>query len=100
MDQKEAILIAKNFLNSIQEIVQVESAYLFGSYSDGTQRPESDIDIGLFIKSPETDYFDILSALYRKRIFIEPLLEPYLFISGEGPLGFGENVKKTGVRLC
>lgn len=99
MDQKQAVLKAHCFLDAVKEMVRIESAYLFGSYSNGTQRPESDIDIGIFVSKLDIDYLDLLTALFRKRIFIEPLIEPHLFIEGEDPSGFSEIVKNTGLKI-
>jgi predicted nucleotidyltransferase len=47
MDKKEALRIAKRYIDSISDKFQIESAILFGSFAKGTNHPDSDIDIAI-----------------------------------------------------
>jgi len=51
MDKKEAIKIAKRYVDSIRKKYQIENAILFGSFAKGTNHPDSDIDIAIVFKA-------------------------------------------------
>lgn len=51
--------IDKLALKIEQEIPKIEFAYLFGSSQKGRIKPSSDIDIGIFLDGPVTEYLII-----------------------------------------
>lgn len=79
--------------------MEVESAWIFGSYVTGTTYPDNDIDIGIFIYSVPDDYFTLLKKLYKSRRKIDTLIEPRLFVKGKDPIGFQKEIQKTGIRI-
>ena len=99
MDKNEAILIAKKYLSRIRDFITLEKAFLFGSYIHGTQSEDSDIDIGIFVKSINDDYFNTLKKLYKVRRGIDIRIEPHLYIAENDQSGFSEEVEKVGIPL-
>ena len=86
-------------LSEIISIVDFEKAVLFGSYAGGIPREESDIDIGIFVKSIDGDYLDTLKKLYRARRTIDVRIEPHFFITCNDLSGFSEEVENTVLPL-
>lgn len=99
MDKEKAIKTAEEYLKIVNTVINIKSAFLFGSYVHGTQRIESDIDIGIFTDKLQENYFDILKKLYKLRKSIDVRIEPHLFIIGSDKSGFSEEVIKTGIKI-
>lgn len=99
MDQTEAISRAQRYLKDIRRIIPFESAWLFGSYARKQQRDDSDIDIGIIVKTLEEDYFSIMKKMYQIRRHIDVRIEPHLFVVDKDTLEFSREVEKTGIRL-
>jgi predicted nucleotidyltransferase len=74
MVETEAILKAHAYLSIIKGFLDVESAYLFGSYATGSARSDSDIDIGIFTNAPVDDYFAVVKKLLRPAEMLTPSL--------------------------
>ena len=51
---------AKIIKKQIYARYQIKALYLYGSYSKGTQNPDSDIDIAVIVDHIEGDYFEYL----------------------------------------
>lgn len=99
MDQAEAITRAQRYLKDIRRIIHFESAWLFGSYARKQQRDDSDIDVGIIVKTLEQDYFSIMKKMYQIRRHIDVRIEPHLFVADKDTLEFSREVIKTGIRL-
>jgi predicted nucleotidyltransferase len=79
--------------------VSFESAWLFGSYAGKQHREDSDIDVGIIIKSLETDYLSTMKKLYQIRRHVDVRIKPHLFVKDKDPLEFAHEVAKTGIKL-
>lgn len=99
MDTTEAIIKTKSYIKVIESFLDCEMVYLFGSYLEGKQRDDSDIDIALFVKTLGEDYPSIIKKLYRARRDVDPRIEPHLFTDNSDPSGFSEEVKRVGLRV-
>lgn len=78
MDKREAVTIAKEYLNFIKSKFEINEAYLFGSYAKGTQRDDSDIDIAIILKK-RSDIIDSQIELMKLRRRISLDIEPHPF---------------------
>lgn len=78
MDKREAVTIAKEYLNFIKSKFEVNKAYLFGSYAKGTQRDDSDIAIAIILKN-KSDIIDSQIELMKLRRKISLNIEPHPF---------------------
>ena len=78
MDKEQAILIAKRYKQLILDFLPIKALYLYGSYSKGTFRDDSDIDIAVIVDQLNEDYFNDTPLLWRLRRKISNLIEPVL----------------------
>lgn len=78
MDKKQAIELAKRYKAVVAERLPVKALYLYGSYSKGDYRADSDIDIAVIVDRLSDDYFDDTPLLWRLKRKISNLIEPVL----------------------
>ena len=78
MDKEQAILIAKRYKQLILDFIPIKALYLYGSYSKGTFRADSDIDIAVIVDKLNDDYFSDTPILWRLRRKVSNLIEPVL----------------------
>jgi uncharacterized protein len=78
MDKTEAIKIAKKYLENVGNRYRIKSAILFGSFAQGTNHPESDIDLAIVFESID-DVFDMQVNLMQMRSDDDLLIEPHPF---------------------
>ncbi len=99
MDKATLHKITSAFLGFAKGIIEIEQAYLFGSFAYGNPSEESDIDIGIFVKTLNEDYLTVLNKLYQARRTIDSRIEPHIFISGYDPSGLAEEIMNSGLAL-
>jgi predicted nucleotidyltransferase len=93
--------IVQNFLDEIQKLYRVDSAYLFGSYAKGTSNQWSDIDLAIISSDFSEDLYEERLFLMRLAAEIDDRIEPKpfrpeTFIAIE-PLV--DEIKKNGLKL-
>jgi predicted nucleotidyltransferase len=76
MVKKSAINIAKKYISHLPEEMSVKRAYLFGSYANGSQTDDSDIDIAIVV-GDKNRIFDLQMQLLRLRRKIDLRIEPH-----------------------
>ena len=72
--------------------------YLYGSYSKGYQRPESDIDVAVVVSSAGDKWLDLSTSLWRDVDKVSLLIEPVL-IETAHPSPLYDDILRTGVRV-
>ncbi len=73
----DALNQAKKFVLQLKnDGINVDSAFLFGSYAKGTQHKYSDIDVCIVSPKFGKDYFDEMSLLRKKALKIDIRIEP------------------------
>ena len=97
MDKNEAIILAKRYKELVAQHFQIKALYLYGSYSKGTQNPDSDIDIAVIVDHIEGDYFDCLPFLWKLRRKINSIIEPILLTDDDQTTPLYSEIIKTGV---
>lgn len=100
MDKREALIIAQQYYEEVKKKFDFLKMYLFGSFSNNTQRKDSDIDIAVIFK----DYNDMLEMqleLMRLRRNIDSRIEPHPYRENEfrtfNPLA--NEIIKHGIEL-
>lgn len=78
MDRKAAINIARQFASVIKTNYDCKQVFLFGSYANGTNHEESDIDIAVIFKEYD-NMLDIQLEMMRLRRKIDSRIEPHPF---------------------
>ena len=96
MDKRKAVSIARQYKRAVVNSIGPAKVYLFGSYSKGCARPDSDIDIAVVVPSINGDYFTTAAHLWRITMDINTLIEPVL-IEEIHPSPLSEDILQTGI---
>jgi predicted nucleotidyltransferase len=103
MDKREdIILIAKKYLELVKKSsfpMQIERAYLFGSYAKGCSKKDSDIDIAIVVNKWAGDYEETIVPIWRLRKNVDFRIEPHIVIPDEDYAGFLPEIQRTGIEL-
>ena len=103
MDKREDVIsIARKYLALVKESdfpMQIDKAYLFGSYANGSPKKDSDIDIALVVKKWEGNYQEAVVSVWRLRKNIDLRIEPHIIVPDEDYADFLLEIKKTGVEI-
>ena len=79
MDNEEINGLLKKLLLELKKQYNVKKLVLFGSYSNGTNRIDSDIDVAVLIDKIQGDFFSTIPQLWKISGDIDPRIEPILF---------------------
>lgn len=98
MAEAEVIRIVRRYKEAIADVVSDAKVYLYGSYSKGTARPDSDIDVAVVVQEAPSDRFALSSRLWRATRKVNTLIEPILIESSDqSPLY--EDIMRTGIAI-
>lgn len=98
MDKGQAIELAKKYKAMVAERLPLKALYLYGSYSKGNYREDSDIDIAVVVESLSDNYFDDTPLLWKLRRRISNLIEPVLLTEDmDNPLY--RDITRTGILI-
>lgn len=98
MDKRQAIELAKKYKAMVAERLPLKALYLYGSYSKGNYREDSDIDIAVVVESLSDNYFDDTPLLWKLRRRISNLIEPVLLTEDmDNPLY--RDITNTGILI-
>ena len=98
MDKEQAIALAKLYKEMVAEKLPLKALYLYGSYSKGNYREDSDIDIAVVVESLNDNYFEDTPLLWKLRRKISNLIEPVLLIEDmNNPLYC--DIARTGILI-
>ena len=78
--------IIQQYVADVKKEMPIDKVYLYGSYANGTQRDDSDVDLCFFSQAFETERsLDVLTRLFYLKIKYdnELLIEPNAFPSSE-----------------
>ncbi len=98
MDKEQAISLAKRYKAIVAEKLPLKALYLYGSYSKGNYREDSDIDIAVVVEHLDDDYFADTPLLWKLRRKVSTLIEPVLLTEDmNNPLYC--DIQKTGLLI-
>lgn len=98
MDKEQAIALAKKYKEMVAEKLPLKALYLYGSYSKGNYKVDSDIDIAVIVESLNENYFEDTPLLWKIRRKISNLIEPILLTEDmNNPLY--QDITKTGILI-
>ena len=101
MVNEEIINDVKKFIAQLKKAMNIESAYLFGSYVKGTDREYSDIDVAIVSDSFEGFVLADIEKIINSTDNINRMIEPHPFRSEDftedNP--FVNEIIKTGVKI-
>jgi len=98
MDRKDVINIARRFKEAVCEKYKPTAVYLYGSYSKGTQREDSDIDLAVIVPQMKGDWFANIPGLWKISRSINVLIEPVL-IEECHPSPLYEEILRSGILI-
>jgi predicted nucleotidyltransferase len=103
MDKREDIIaIAQKYLELVKAgnfPMQINKAYLFGSYANDNPEKDSDIDIALVVEKWEGNYEETIVPIWRLRKNIDFRIEPHILVQDEDYADFLPEIEKTGIEL-
>ena len=98
MDKEQAIVLAKRYKAMVAERLPLKALYLYGSYSKGNYREDSDMDIAVVVERLDDNYFEDTPLLWKLRRKISNLIEPVLLIEDmSNPLYC--DIARTGILI-
>ena len=96
MDRATAIKNAAEYSNEVRKVFEPFSIVLYGSYVNGTQTEESDIDIAVVFDGYNGNWLKDSATLWSITRKVCLLIEPILLDRTKDPSGFVENIFKSG----
>ncbi|MDR0304631.1 MAG: nucleotidyltransferase domain-containing protein [Chitinispirillales bacterium] len=103
MDEKKDIIsIAKKYLETVKASdfpMQIEKAYLFGSFAKRNPNKDSDIDIALVVNHWAGNYLDVVMSVWGLRDDLDIRIEPHIVVPEEDYAGFLTEIQRTGIEL-
>lgn len=97
MGKREVIRKLRQYKLLVSSHFDVDKVILFGSYANGTQRTDSDIDVAIVVNSINSDFFSYAPLLWKLRLEVDNRIEPVLLINGKDESGFLHEILKTGL---
>ena len=99
LTRDEALELVRRYKRVISPRFDVEpKVYMYGSYSKGYPKPESDIDVAVIVPHVDGDWLTISTDLWLDVDKVNILIEPVLLEEGNhSPLY--DDVMRTGVAV-
>ena len=97
MDKREVIKKLTKYKKLISDQLEFEELILFGSYANGTNHKDSDIDVAIVVDSIEGDFFSIRPILWKIRRKVDDRIEPLILERQHDESGFLSQIEKTGI---
>ena len=98
MDKEQVIRIVKDYKAAISHLFDSAEVYLYGSYSKGTARPESDIDVAVIVPHLNNDWLKLSTRLWMIAPKVNLNIEPVLMEENE-PSPLYADVMRTGIAV-
>lgn len=100
MDKEQIITLVQRYYEVIRNHFSIKKVVLFGSYSSGTSKEWSDIDVAVFLNEKPKDLIAAESMLYKLRRNIDSRIEPIIIYDENDPSGFATEVLNKGIIVC
>ena len=97
MDKEEVIKKLIKFKRLLSKQMKFDELILFGSYANGTQSEESDVDVAVVLDETKGDYFSTRPILWKISRAVDDRIEPLIFERKHDDSGFLKEVIKTGI---
>lgn len=98
MDKRTVVKIVGDYKKVVQTIIPNAMVYLYGSYSKGTAREDSDIDVAVVVPKYEGDWWSASASLWGATRKVNTLIEPVL-LEDCHPSPLYEDVMRTGTAI-
>ena len=98
MDKEQVIDIVREYKKLISHTIDDAQVYLYGSYSKGTARSDSDIDVAVVVPQIKGNWLDVSTNLWLMAPQVNYLIEPVL-IDRHNPSPLYDDIMRTGVAV-
>lgn len=98
MGKNDVIDIVRQYKQLVLAHFGQASVYLYGSYSKGCARPDSDIDVAVIVPEIKDDFLKASALLWSLTWNLNTQIEPVL-LEENHPSPLYEDVLLTGVRI-
>ena len=99
MDKRQVIRIVKKYKDVVTRQFGPATVYLFGSYSKGYAREDSDIDVAVVVSEVRGDFLKESAKLWRLTLDVNTLIEPIL-IESSHPSPLYEEILQSGILVA
>ena len=96
MGKREVIATVRHYKDLVLNHFDSATVYLYGSYSKGKARADSDIDVAVVVPELKDDFLKASALLWSLTWDVNTLIEPVL-IDASHPSPLYEDVLQTGV---
>lgn len=96
MGKSDVIEIVRQYKKQVLSTLGPASVYLYGSYSKGCARDDSDIDVAVVVPEVKDDFLKTSSLLWSLTWDVNTLIEPVL-IDARYPSPLYSDILQTGV---
>lgn len=98
MGKNEVIDVVRRYKDQVLSTIGPASVYLYGSYSKGYAREDSDIDVAVVVPEVKEDFLKTSSLLWSLTWDINTQIEPVL-IDARHPSPLYSDILRTGVLI-
>lgn len=97
---KDIIEKIKELANQARLYFDFEKVVVYGSYSNKTNRPDSDIDVAFFVKQITSNHWDLSTKLFELVDKIDNRIEPVIISEHDDKSGFAGSILANGIVVC
>ncbi len=97
MDKDEVIKKLREYKLLLKQHFDLDRLILFGSYSQGRQTEDSDIDVAVIVNNIDAGYSEYTPLLWKLRRKIDIRIEPVLFRKDTDRSGFLSYITENGI---
>ena len=98
MGKDEVLDVVRQYKKQVLSTIGPASVYLYGSYSKGCAREDSDIDVAVVVPEVKDDFLKTSSVLWSLTWDVNTQIEPVL-IDARYPSPLYSDILKTGVLI-
>jgi uncharacterized protein len=99
MDKREVTEKVTQYKLLLGNYFDIDSVYLFGSFANGTNREDSDIDVAVVVENISGDFFAVNPLLWKLRRQVDDRIEPILIDKKNDKSGFLDEIKRDGIKI-
>ena len=96
MDE-EIISKLKKLSNEAEKYFAFDKVVLYGSYSNGTYKVDSDIDVAFFVKEINENHWQLSARLFELADKIDYRIEPVIIKAATDKSGFANHILENGI---
>ena len=98
MGKNDVIDVVRKYKELVVSAMGPAKVYLYGSYSKGTARNDSDIDVAVIVPELNDDFLKVSSLLWSLTWNVDASIEPVL-IDARHPSPLYEDILATGIAV-